>query len=409
MSRHTGKLVHFGASLSLTGPRSTEGRLTRDGYEFIINEINKRGGIPVGGESHRAALTCCDDGGDAGTAAHRVEELITEYGIDLLLGPYGSPSTLAASEVAERHRVPMVAAHGAAGTIFERGHKYTFGTLSPIDRPFGTVLEMAAGLDPRPRTVALIGDGTLAPRLAVEAAARQARELGMEVVLSEDYAPVTGEDLPAMLDRAGARNPDVVLAAGYAADTLALARRSDEAGLRPRLFGLLHGPTLPGFRETLGAGADYLLEPVQWSRTMPWRDDLLGWTAADYAHEFEEEYAYERDHHPPQSSAAVIVYHHALSKAGTLDRERVRDAIALTDIMTFYGPIRFNERGQNVAKPMAVVQIQNREPVVVYPKEFATGQLVYPIPWGGERRSAGARERGRQPAAEERRASRPTA
>jgi branched-chain amino acid transport system substrate-binding protein len=380
VARHTGKLIHFGTSLSLTGPRSIEGRLTRDGYEFAINEINRRGGIPVGGEEHTACLTCYDDGGDAGTAARGVEELITEHGIALLLGPYGSALTLAASEVAERYRVPMVAAHCAATTVFERGHGYIFGTLSPVDRYFGTILEMAAGLDPRPRTVALIDDGTLAPRLAVEAAARRAAELGMEVVAGEGYASVGAEDLAPMLARVRGRDPDIVLAAGYTADTIPLTRRANEAGLRPRLFGLLLGPTLPGFMETLGPDADHLLEPVQWSKNMPWRDELLGWTAADYAHQFEEEYAYDRDYHPPQSSAAVMVYCHALRRAGTLDPRRVRDAIAATDVMTFYGPIRFNARGQNVAKPMAVVQIQNREPVVVYPREFATGELVYPIP-----------------------------
>jgi len=36
--------------------------------------------------------------------------------------------------------------------------------------------------------------------------------------------------------------------------------------------------------------------------------------------------------------------------------------------MTFYGPVRFNEKGQNIAKGMAVVQIQGGKPVVVYPK-----------------------------------------
>ena len=57
-----------------------------------------------------------------------------------------------------------------------------------------------------------------------------------------------------------------------------------------------------------------------------------------------------------------------------------RDAIAQTNIMTFYGPIRFNERGQNVAKGMSVVQIQNGKPVVVYPVAGAQGKFVYPIP-----------------------------
>ena len=82
----------------------------------------------------------------------------------------------------------------------------------------------------------------------------------------------------------------------------------------------------------------------------------------------------------PHHSAALLVYHHALQKVGSLDPQKVRDAIAETDIMTFYGPIRFNEKGMNIAKGMAVVQLQNGKPVVVYPKSGAEAALVYPMP-----------------------------
>jgi branched-chain amino acid transport system substrate-binding protein len=146
------------------------------------------------------------------------------------------------------------------------------------------------------------------------------------------------------------------------------------------MMGFLLGPTLPAFVQSLGRDAEYLLEPIQWASNMPWKDDLLGITASEYAQRFEKEFGYKPDYHPPQSSAALIVYHYAIEKAGSLDVQRVRDAIAATDIMTFYGPIRFNEKGQNVAKRMAVVQIQKAEAVVVYPQEHKQADLIYPIP-----------------------------
>ncbi len=48
--------------------------------------------------------------------------------------------------------------------------------------------------------------------------------------------------------------------------------------------------------------------------------------------------------------------------------------------MTFYGPIRFNDKGMNIGKGMAVVQLQKGKPVLVYPKAGAEGELIYPIP-----------------------------
>ena len=86
------------------------------------------------------------------------------------------------------------------------------------------------------------------------------------------------------------------------------------------------------------------------------------------------------DYHPPQSTAALEVYQRALEKAGTLDPKKVRDAIAETNIMTMYGPIRFNEKGQNIAKGMSVVQVQNGKAVVVYPLEGAQAKFIYPMP-----------------------------
>jgi len=48
------------------------------------------------------------------------------------------------------------------------------------------------------------------------------------------------------------------------------------------------------------------------------------------------------------------------------------------DLVTFYGPIRFDATGKNVAKPMGVIQVQNGASVVVAPTTIAVGSLMYP-------------------------------
>ena len=48
--------------------------------------------------------------------------------------------------------------------------------------------------------------------------------------------------------------------------------------------------------------------------------------------------------------------------------------------MTAYGPVRFNDKGQNIAKGMAVVQVQDSKPIVVYPEGGAQGEFQYPLP-----------------------------
>ncbi|HET7379181.1 MAG TPA: hypothetical protein VFJ24_03975, partial [Gaiellales bacterium] len=75
---------------------------------------------------------------------------------------------------------------------------------------------------------------------------------------------------------------------------------------------------------------------------------------------------------------ALEVFQRAIEKAGSLDHEKVRDAIAATNLQTAYGPIRFDAKGINIAKAMAVVQVQGGKPIVVWPAKAAEGPLRYP-------------------------------
>jgi len=374
-----GDVVRFGASLSLTGKMATEGRLVKDGYEFYVKHINALGGIPIKGKKYKVEIVYYDDESDPKIAAKLVEKLIVEDKIKFLLGPYSSSCTFPASSIAEKYKLPMVEAHGAASTIFERGYKYIFATLNTVDQYTFNILKMATESSPAPKTVALINENTLFPQLAMDGAARQAKSLGLKVVYKEKY-PSGTKDLSSMLAVVREKRPDILLAGGYTGDMIMLVKQVKEMGVKPKVFGLMLGPTLPGFVEALKKDAEYILEPIQWSESMSWKDDVFGYTAADFARLFEQDFGYKPDYHPPQSSAALLVYHHALQKVGLSDPQKVRDAIAQTDIMTFYGPIRFNEKGMNIGKGMAVIQLQNGKPLVVYPRSGAQAKLIYPIP-----------------------------
>lgn len=376
---HAQDVITFGAALSLTGGTSTEGRLVKEGYDIYVKYINQKGGIKVGDKTYKVAIKYYDDQSNAATSAKLYEKLITEDGIKLLLGPYSSGITMAASAVTEKYQVPMVAAHAATPAIYERGFKYLFATLTSLDFYTANMIRMAAEAAPRAQRVALLGENALFPQAGIDAAERQAKAAGLEVVYKEAY-PSGTKDFSAMLAAMKSRNPDVLLSAGYTGDMIVIARQTAEQGVNLKMIGFLLGPTLPGFVSGLGSKAEYLLEPIQWASNMPWKDEIFGWTATEFAALCEKETGHVCDYHPPQSVAALEVYQRALEKAGTLDPQKVRDAIAQTNIMTAYGPVRFNEKGQNIAKGMSVIQIQNGKPVVVYPAGGAQAKFIYPIP-----------------------------
>jgi len=130
-----------------------------------------------------------------------------------------------------------------------------------------------------------------------------------------------------------------------------------------------------------GDAADGILCSTQWAETLSYWDPVFG-TAANYEQEFKSAYPEYKEKKVPyqtaQASAAVMVFMSAFERAGTLDKEAVREAISATDMTTFYGRIKFSEAGNNIAKPMVLRQIQKGEYNVVAPSAFASHGLDWP-------------------------------
>ena len=114
---------------------------------------------------------------------------------------------------------------------------------------------------------------------------------------------------------------------------------------------------------------------------MSYEDELFG-SAANYEIEFKAAYPEYAEKKVPyqtaQATAAVYVFKDAFERAQSLDKEALRDALAATDMMTFYGGIKFSDAGNNIAKPMVLRQIQDGEYNVVAPSEFASHPLDWP-------------------------------
>lgn len=104
-----------------------------------------------------------------------------------------------------------------------------------------------------------------------------------------------------------------------------------------------------------GAASEYTLCASQLAPTLSYRDDVFG-SAADFAATFEAEYGYAPPYQAAESAAAVLVFADAFERAGGFDKDAVRDALAATEMQTFYGNIRFDETGKNIVKPMVLTR-----------------------------------------------------
>jgi branched-chain amino acid transport system substrate-binding protein len=371
--------IVFGAPISLTGSLAKEGGLTRDGYEIWKDKYNEAGGIKVGGKMYKIETKYYDDESDAQKSATLAEKLIKEDKVNFLLGPYGTSGTLQVSTVAEKNKIPMIEGNGAAESIFSQGYQYTFGVLSPAQNYLRGAIDMALAQNPKPATAAVLtADDPFSVEVA-EATRKYAESKGLQVVYYQKY-PNAATELRAPLTEAKAKNPDFLLNSGHLQESLAIMQQSKELGFSPKGFAFSVGPSIQDFQTTLKGDANFVFGGTQWTSVMKFQGEDLFKTPEAYNSQYMEKFKYEPAYQAADATASGVAYAKALEAAGSLDPKAVRDAIAKLDFMSFYGPIKFDERGINTYKAMAVEQWQDGKKVTVWPADAANAKPAWPTP-----------------------------
>lgn len=370
----------IGCVVSQSGALVNEGKLTKEGYDFWARYVNARGGLRVGDRRYTVEIRYADDESSPPNTARLIEKLLDTDHVQFLLGPYGSAATFAAATVAERRGIPLVDSSGAAERIFNQGYRYTFGVLSPARKYLVGIIEYAVRRTPRPQTVAISAAGDAFSLEVQQGAVQSANDHGIHVVYADHYA-----DDPASVAAAAsaiaAAKPDIVLNAGHLQDALEVHRALKEQHAAAKIYGYSVGPDTPEFRAALGADAQAVLGSAQWSPAVTYKGEPGFYRSARaYSDAFARQMGHQPDYHDAEATAAALALQYALQRAGTTDREAVRDALARLDVVTFFGLLKFDQRGLNVFKPNVVNQIQGPRLVTIYPYRLADGAPVYPAP-----------------------------
>ncbi|MDX1574927.1 MAG: amino acid ABC transporter substrate-binding protein [Kiloniellales bacterium] len=385
-----GDTIVLGAAVSVTGKYSTNGKHTMNGYNLAIEAINAAGGVEVDGKTYKLDIVYYDDESTPARGAQLAERLISQDGIKFLLGPYSSGLTKAIAPVTEKYGIPMVEGNGASRSLFTQGYKYLFGVLSTSEQYLASAIALAAekaeaeGRQPQDLTVALAFENDPFSQDVRAGVMDDASAYGMRVVI-DDKLPKELNDMSATLTKVKAVKPDILVVSGHSKGAATAIKQIADMKVDVPILAMTHCEAADVIGK-YGADADYTLCATQWAETMGYSDDLFG-SAADYAKAFEAKYGYVPPYQAAESSASVQVFVDAFQRAGSFDTDAVRDALAATDMQTFYGNVKFDETGKNIAKPMALRQIQNGEYVVVAPTKWAAGEMIYPRPKWADRSS----------------------
>ena len=375
--------ITLGATVSKSGKYSTNGKHTSYGYELAVDFINGRGGVNVGGEQHMLEIKYYDDESTPARGAELAERLISQDGVKFMLGPYSSSLTKAIAPVTEKHGVPMVEANGASRSLFTNNDQYLFAVLSTSEQYLSSAVDLAAelasseGRDPSDLTVAFAFENDPFSQDIRAGVTDDANRHGIKIVI-DDKLPEELDDMTPTLAKVKALKPDLLLVSGHAKGAATAIRQIDEQGVYVPMLAMTHcdsADIIGKFNEA----AELTLCASQWAPTLSYSDDLFG-SAADFAAAFEDRYGYEPPYQAAQSAAAVMVFADAFERAGSLDRKVVRDALSTTGMQTFYGNIKFDETGRNIAKPMVLYQVQDGKYRVVVPTKWADATVIHPRP-----------------------------
>ncbi len=380
-----GDTIIIGSAISFTGKYSTNGIHASRGYDLGVKRVNELGGVTVGGKKYKLKIKYYDDESTPLRTAQLFERLIKQDGIKFLLGPYSSATTKAAAPIVEKYKVPMVESEGASRSLFTQGYKYLFGIISTSEQYLGSAIALAAeiaeknGRKPSDLKVAMAFENdpfSLDVRAGV---IEDTKKYGMKIVI-DDKLPRDLSDMSATLTKVKALKPDLLLVSGHSKGAATAARQIKEMKIDVPMIAITHCEAAK-IVQKFGAATNGFLCPTQWAETLSYKGKYFG-SAADYDRLFKEvykEHGYKNvPYQAAQATAAVLVWKEALERANSFDTEKIRQAIAETDMMTFYGRIKFDETGKNIAKPMVLRQIQDGKFNVVAPSKWASHPVIWP-------------------------------
>ena len=378
---HAAQTLKIGVLLPLTGPLAPIGQYCWTAKVIAQDEINEAGGIKSLGGA-KIELIKADTEGKPEVAIGQTEKLMRQ-GIVALLGAYQSNVTYAACAIAEKYKMPFITGISVADNITERGFKYVFRTNvtattlgEDIYRNI-QLLEKKSGK--KTETTAVISENTLFGKSQTEGVEKAAKKFGYKNLASVLY-PSGTSDITAEILKLKNYNPDILIGISYISDAILIVRTMAEHKFNVKgLLGVSGGYGEPEFVRTLGKLAEFTF------CTGNWQDDIKKPHVKEVAARHMQKFNTPMSPQGACTYTAVYVLKDALERAASTNGEKLREAIAKTnmkdnDIIMPYDGVRFNEKGDNIQAHQTLMQILGGKYRTVIPKEYASTDPVFPIP-----------------------------
>jgi len=381
--------IKIGFSMALTGGLASNGKAALAAMQIWEEEVNGRGGL-IG---RPVKLVYYDDQSNGATVPGIVTKLIDVDKVDLLLSGYSTAAIAPAMPIVIQKKMVFLTLLGFNMNSEFKYDRY-FSMIpagSDANRDFSKgFLEVAATMDPKPKTIAVVNLDAEFPKRASDGLKDNLKKYDLKVVYDQSYPPTTVDFLP-IIRAVAAAKPDLVYFVSYPVDSAGLIRAIREVGLKAMMVGGgMVGPQIGSFKTMMGPGLNNM---VIWDTYVP--EKTLNFPGIQELLAKYQPRSQGLDplgfYVPPLAYANMQVLEQAVTKVGKIDQGALADYMHANTFSTVLGDVKFDKMGEWSQERLLLVQYQNingngldqfknagTQPIL-YPPQYKSGNLVYPF------------------------------
>jgi branched-chain amino acid transport system substrate-binding protein len=382
--------IKIGFGMALTGGLAVGGKPALVTYQMWAEDVNKRGGLlgrPI-------QLIYYDDQTNPSTVPGIYSKLLDVDKVDLVVSGYGTNMQAPAMPLVIQRKLMFFGLFGlAVNDQFNYDRFFQIQPNGPDARlAFSQgFLNAAMQMNPKPKTIAIVGADAEYPHIALDGARENIKKLGLQMVYDRTYPPST-VDFGPIIRSIQATNPDIVFVASYPPDSVGIVRAANELQLKAKVFGGgLIGPQFAPIKAQLGQLLNgivcyelYVPEPTM---NFPGIEDFLKRYQERAAKENLDPLGF---YIPPFAYAEMQVIEEAVKAVGSLDHGKLAEYMHKATFKTVVGDLKFGKNGEWAEPRMLFVQYRGIEgndvnqfrqagkQVILDPKQFKSGDLIAP-------------------------------
>jgi branched-chain amino acid transport system substrate-binding protein len=382
--------LKIGFGMSLTGPLAGNGKAALIAMELWRDDVNAKGGIL----GRKVEFVYYDDQTSPATVPGIYTKLLDVDKVDLVVSGYGTNVIAPAMPIMMQRNLTFMTLFGLnvnSKFNYDRYFQIMPAGPNPAVGWSQGFFDAAMGMNPKPKTVALVGADAEYPAMALEGAREHVKKTGLKIVYDKTYPPNTVDYSP-IVRAIQATNPEVVFVASYPPDSAGMVRAANEVGLKTRMFGGgLVGPQFAALKTQLGpllnGVVNYEFYAPDLGAKFPFLDQFLARYQARAAKEGVDPLGF---YLPPYAYAMMQVLEQAIAATKGLDQAKLAEYIHKATFDTYVGKVGFAKNGEWAAPRVMMTQYhgitgndveQFKKPgrlTVLSPQEYKTGELKAP-------------------------------